>query len=324
MAIACDNTPPRTAGRGCVVFNPGSGSAHTADAFAAKARGRGDLGFCQTEGAGDAAELAQKSARDGCRVVLAAGGDGTVSGVVTGLMRARAAGVDPLPDLLVIPLGTGNDLARALGLPDDPCATLDLLDGGAGTAPLDVIAWSLDGGGGDDGPREGWAVNVLAGGFSSKLQAALTPEIKKRWGPLAYFRAAVETTSELSPHRLRISVDGSAPRRLAALNAIVANARYAGGGVDVAPEADPTDGLLDLVVVEPGNALDMAALAARFLAGDILEDEHVETARGRHFVIESEPPMPFNVDGDRTGAGRLDARVEPAALRVIVPAPTTA
>lgn len=302
----------------CVIFNPVAGSADESEAFEIAARARGDVEFVQTEREGDGSRIAEQAARDGHRLVLAAGGDGTVREVVIGLMRAREDGVTQLPALLIVPLGTGNDLARTFGLPDDPADVVPLIDDGE-RVPLDVMRWKLTS---DTGEASGWASNVIAGGFSAKLHQSLTPEIKHAWGPFAYLRAGAATPEGLDPHDLSISIDGGRPQKLLALNAIIANAQFAGGGIAVAPQANPGDGLLDLVVISPGeDGFDLAGLAASILAGDILEHELTIKVPGKHFILEADPPMPFNVDGDRVGAGRLEVEVIPNALTMVRPKP---
>ncbi len=303
----------------CVIFNPGAGSADESEAFRAKVQANERLEFCQTEAEGHAAELAQNSARNKRPTIVAAGGDGTVSEVVTGLMQAREAGLD-LPALLIAPLGTGNDLGRTAGIPDDPCAVLDAFAAGrTEIARFDVMQWTLDEA--VDGPpkqQRGWAVNVIAGGFSSQLQESLTPELKKTWGPLAYLRAALSTAQDLDPFHLTMSIDGRPVQRMEALNLVVANARFAGGGIEVAPNAHPGDGQLNLVVVSPGEALSMAGFGMDLLSGDVLKNERTVNVQGSSFTLDADPPMPFNIDGDRVGMGRLTVEVLPGVLPVHV------
>ena len=309
----------QTTGR--VIFNPGAGSADDSAEFEAAAAAVPDLAFERTEREGHAADLAEAAATSGERFVVAAGGDGTVSEVVVGLMRGREklGGDARPPALLVAPLGTGNDLARTLGLRGWTAAEVLTRMAELHPVPLDVISYCLTG---PDGERRGWSVNVMAGGFSSKLQASMTGDLKKRWGPLAYLRAAVGEVAQLSPHKLTYRVDGGRPETLDVLNAVVANARFAGGGVEVAPPAKIGDGQLDLMLVKPGGFVDLAELSAAIVAGHVDEDDLSVHIRGRRFDLEADPPMPFNVDGDRIGAGCLEAEVVPDALTVLCPPPT--
>jgi len=298
-----------------VLLNPGAGSAD-GDALPTLACERwGDNALCRTTSGPHVADEAAAAAREGYETLAVAGGDGTISLAVTGLMRARDAGMETLPTLLLLPLGTGNDLVRSLGLPEGHDAAIAMLEAGR-RRPLDVIRWRLEG---EAGVTGGYAVNVIAGGFSSRLQVFLTPELKRRWGPLAYLRAAAETATELQPHHLRLSVDEAEAVEFDALNVVVASARYAGGGISVAPGADPSDGVLDVVATLPGGVVDIAALGARLMSGDVLKSDLTRHLKGGRVIIETTPDMPFNVDGDWTGSGRLQAEIVPAALEVWVP-----
>ncbi len=305
----------------CVVFNPEAGTAEGIETLRRDLDNGSGIEFCPTEGPGDAARIAGEAVAATRRVVVAAGGDGTVSQVVNGLMDARAPG-GALPDLLVLPFGTGNDLVRTLELPDTPEECLKLLQTGRRRA-LDVLRWRLHPT--DGGPeRSGWCINVVAGGFSAKLKESLTPEIKKFWGPLAYARAAMGSVDELEhPHKLTFRIDDGEARTFEAINVIVANARYAGGGMEVAPAADPSDGRLEFVVITPGDWLDLAGVTAKLLLGEVDQSQHTINISATSVELKAEPAMPFNIDGDPVGEGSLRVEVAPAALNVLVPGETS-
>lgn len=319
-----DDLPPMLAEAGptragCVVFNPSAGSADEVENLKELVALAPSITFCETGHEGHATQLAREGVERGDTWVIAAGGDGTVREVATGLaeaVMARADTASAAPSLLIVPLGTGNDLARTLELPDDPAAALNLVQYGR-IRPLDLYRWRR--GDAQEG-WEGWGINVAAGGFSAKLADVLTPEMKHRWGPLAYTRAAVASMDELRPYRVTLHIDDAPPKRMTALNVIIANARFAGGGIQVAPEADCSDGLLDIVVVHPGGMLDLTGLAARFVTGSALESELVDHSRGRRVTVHSEPAMHFNVDGDPVGEGTFTFECVPAAVQVLCPA----
>ena len=285
-----------------VIVNALAGSARELDEGKLIARG---YAVHHTRGQGDAAVLARELALAGCPLVIAAGGDGTASEVARGLIPLRTE-----TRFGLLPLGTGNDLARTLGIPlNDVDAALDLIDGGRERA-MDAIAVEPA-----DSVRT-YAVNVAAGGFSGQVDEMLTPELKARWGPLAYLWSAAKVLPDLTDYRTTLSFDDGAAEQVHALNVIVANARSCGGGWAVAPTADPEDGLLDVVVVRYGSALDLARVAVRLAGGDYMDE--VIHRRARAVTIEANPPMWFNVDGELVSRAAITFRVVPRALRVLV------
>ena len=300
------------------MFNPAAGSAERVEQLRALIETDDSFELCKSEGPGHVGELAGNAVRDGRRVVVAAGGDGTISEVVGGLMDAREA--EPgreMPHLLVIPMGTGNDFRRTFDLPEELEESVRLFEAGR-TKPLDVMRWRLEPADGGEA-RTGWSVNVVAGGFAAKLTEVLTPEMKKTWGPLAYARAALSSAEVLDPHATTISIDGGPAQTIDAVNLVVANARFAGGGIEVAPHADPTDGRLDFVAIKPGNFLEYVGVTKDLIAGEVDENDHAYRVSCRSITVEGRPPLPFNVDGDPVGEGRLSVEVVPNALRVLVP-----
>ena len=288
-----------------VVLNPAAGSASsTAVAEAIDRLPGAVVGAC--EGPGEAPRLVVQAARAGFDTIIAAGGDGTVSSVVHGLSTLASP-----PRLGILPLGTGNDLARTLAIPLDLAQAIEVLLAEV-ERPLDLIDVEAD-----DGTRT-IAVNVSAGGFSGEIDEALTPERKRRWGPLAYVFTALEVLPEVQSFRARLVFDDEPPLEVDALNIIVANCRTAGGGRAVAPLANPEDGLLDVVVVRRGSNVDLARIAARLLAGNYLEDDLVTLHRTRRLRVDSDPPMPWNADGELVSRAGVSFAIRPSALRALV------
>ncbi len=288
----------------CVVLNAHAGSGRDLDALDRQLTALG-YEVRRTLGPGDATVVAAERARAGSPLIVAAGGDGTVSEVARGLIPLRTEA-----RFAILPLGTGNDLARTLGVPlDDVDGALAVIDGGRERV-LDAIAVEPDGG------ERTYAVNVAAGGFSGQVDEVLTAESKARWGPLAYLWSAAKVLPDLAGYQTTLSFDDGEAERVDALNVIVANARTCAGGWAVAPTADPEDGLLDVVVVRSGSALDLARVAVALAKGDYLDE--VMHRRARAVRVVSEPPMAFNVDGELLSRGSVTFRIVPRALRVLV------
>ena len=291
-----------------LIINRSAGSAHGADlSITLDAT---DIDVVEVDTEDETRDVATQAARDGARTVVAAGGDGTLHLVANGLM-AWGETADDRPALAVLPLGTGNDFARTLGLPLDDLATCLRCLGDAPTRRLDLIRYAHEG-------THGYAVNACAGGFSGVVGDTLTPELKASWGPLAYLIGAVKLLPDLTDYRTEIAWDGGPPERLDAFNVVVANGRTAAGGQPVAPRANPEDGLLDVVVVRAGTALDIARLAALVLAGDYITDDAIVFNQVRSVRIASTPGMWFNVDGELRTNKPISFEAVPGALRVVV------
>lgn len=298
--------------RTCVILNPHAGSAERIEESLARTVGRlGGIELRETNGAGSARELAARAVDEGFERLVAVGGDGTLNEVLNGLAPdfERA-------ELGLVPAGTGNDLARTLEIPRDPEEALEVLRAGA-TRRLDVARVRCR-------SAERWFLNVSAGGFSGEVDPDLKAEIKEAWGPLSYVRTAFEALSELETYRVRLVLEPDTPEeeriRLAALNVAVANGRYVGGGLHVAPEAAPDDGLLDVVAIRAAPAGRLSLLAPQVVAGQHLDHELVLYRQVRTLEVHSEPAMPFNADGEPVGDTPVRYEVVPGAVRFVAPA----
>jgi diacylglycerol kinase (ATP) len=313
----CDSPVPSTSSlsrpppvRGCVILNPAAGGADAAAALQEAVEAMPGLVLYESTDAADARARAARAARESCDVVVAAGGDGTIHDVVNGLMEGAEEGGNQLPALAVVPLGTGNDLARTLALPDDPALAFELACKGA-RRRLDLIRLDAEG-------RTLYAINVCAGGFSGAVNEQLTPELKQTWGPLSYLVGAARALPELDGYQVRIAWDDGPEEPVDAVNIVVANGRTAAGGRPAAPRANPEDGLLDVVIVHPSATQDLPALAAALLAGDYLTSEHVLFRRARSLRVRAMPGMWFNADGELFTKEPIRFEVVPKALDVIV------
>ncbi len=265
------------------------------------------------EGPGESRRLAREASREGLERVVAAGGDGTVHEVATGLLETDFRGA-----MGILPIGTGNDLARSVGVPVGLSAALDLLRTGR-TSPIDAIA--LQPSSGPSGPAFAW--NAVVGGFCGRISDRMPPAMKRRWGTLAYLRAALAELRALCPHEVTLHLDDER-HELELLMLVVANGRFAGGRIPLAPGAEPDDGWIDVVAVRSLPRVRLAGLAAAVLAGRHLESPHVVHRRVRRADVEAGPGFWINVDGEtwRDGGARLEVR--PAALPLVRPVPTGA
>lgn len=289
-----------------LILNPQAGSAAKNRELLAGLHRLDDVDLIKTDGPGDAEEMARAAAEAGFERVIAAGGDGTVNEVLNGL-------ADHLDRVTfgVLPLGTGNDLARSLGLPDDPELALNYLLSADDARQIDVMQVTHP-----DGSRLG--LNHVNAGYSHMITESITPQMKQRWGPFAYLRSAASQLREREEYHTRLRWDDGAVEVVDAVNVLVANGRTVAGGLRVAPDASMEDGAIQVVVLRAGTLVELAGMAARLLVGSLLESDQVISRRARSIHIESTPPMVFSVDGEEICEAAVDVRVVPGALRAIV------
>jgi diacylglycerol kinase (ATP) len=289
-----------------VICNPSSGGGSCEPDEVREALADFDIEWIDTKGAGDALEAAEGWSGG---LLIVVGGDGTVNEVINGLGRA---GFPRDVTLAVLPMGTGNDLAATLAIPDE-------LEGAQETIrknrvrTFDVARVSSEGVG------ERFFINVSTGGFGAETSSLADEEMKSRWGKLAYFRASLEKARDFDVREVKVVLDGD-EHMLRAVNVAVGNCRYAGGGWLAAPRANPEDGLLDLVVIEDVGLKEALELAPAALArSDYLDREGVFSARARKIRVETWPgELEFTADGELIGDEPADFEVIPQTQKVVV------
>ena len=267
-----------------------------------------DSGLCVevrvTWEAGDAAHFAAAAARDGVDVVVAAGGDGTVNEVATGLISAGDATETAMA---VIPFGTANDFATGCGIPTgDPLAALRL----AATAP----ARRIDVGKANDR----YFINVASGGFGARVTAETPTQMKKALGGAAYSLMGLVTAAKMTPYRGKlITPDGEQPGSMILM--AVGNGRLAGGGYQVAPKALLNDGLLDLMVIADVDIREFGVLLGELMTLGSESNHYAIYRQLKSFRIESDQPLHMNLDGEPLLASAFDFQVLPQRISFILP-----
>ena len=289
-----------------VICNPSSGGgAYDPDEIRTELDGM-EIDWVQTEGPGDAMEAA-RDWREGLLIV--AGGDGTINDAVNGLGKA---GFPEGVTLGILPAGTGNDLAATLEIPNDANLAEDVIRQNR-VRTLDVARVRSEGVG------ERFFINVATGGLGAEISDANEGEFKKRWGKLSYLRASLEVAKDFDVRELTLYLDGEA-RKVRAVNVVVGNCRYAGGGWLAAPKANPEDGLLDVVIIEKLGLAELLQLAPASMARtDYLDKKGVFSARAKDIRVETKPSgLVFTADGEVVGDEPARFSVVPGALKVIV------
>lgn len=278
-------------GRIALLANPESGSGE-ADRVERLLRDRGAA--VTRFGLGEAIGAAVGS--DPQRVVVA-GGDGSVGCAAEAAARARVP-------LAVVPVGTANDFARAMGIPLDPAEAAELAVRGRRTERLDLGAF-------DGRPF----VNAASAGLSP-VAARKARGLKRILGPLAYAVGALRAGLTAEPVRCRVRCDGAEVFGGRAWQVTVACTGAFGGGAGV--EADPRDGVLDVVVIEATSRPRLAIHAYGVRAGRIERHAGVVTGAGRQVEVDTGRRTDFNVDGELVDADQVRCTVEAQAFELVV------
>ena len=265
-----------------------------------------EAGACELVTTGTPEELDAALDGAGQRRLVVAGGDGSLHLVVQHLHRR---GELAEADLALVPLGTGNDLARALDVPlDDPLAAARLALTGT-PRPLDLVV--------DD--RGGVTINAVHLGVGAEA-AQRAGRLKPRLGPLAYPLGAVAAGFRATGTPLRVEVDGALLVEGRTLMVGIANGPGIGGGTALHPRAVPDDGLLDVMVSTATGPFARVRFGAALRAGTHLDDPEVCSARGREVRVIG-GPVELNSDGelgDSCTEGRC-WRIEAGAWRLVRP-----
>lgn len=233
-------------------------------------------------------------------LVIVCGGDGTINSAARGVLETG------LP-MGIMPMGTANDLARTLGIPDDLLRAADVIVGGH-TSRIDM------------GEVNGHPFfNVASLGLAAKLARGLTPEAKRRWGKLGYGLAALKVLLEAHPFRAEIISD-SGQVSVKTLQIAVGNGVHYGGGSVIHADATIEDGHLDLYSLELKNVWKYGLMLGAFRRGEHGAWDEVRTAKSTEFDIRTREPMAINTDGDIVTHTPAHFIIRPSAVSVFSPA----
>lgn len=290
-----------------MIVNPRAGKGRGARAAAAAERMLRDSGAFVSVLAGDTAAqtraLAHRAVHEHPDGVVVVGGDGTLTGIIDVLADAD------MPVTLV-PAGTGNDLARALGIPTgDPAAAASAaVEGSPRRIDLGSIA--------SQGESRAF-LTIAALGFDAKVSER-TNTLRHPRGPLRYYLALVIELLRLRPTDFRVRVDGGEEQSIPGTLLAVGNTPSYGGGMPICVGALPDDGALDLVHVAPLGRLRLLTVFPLLLRGSHLSRPEVQHRRATRVQV-SAPDLVVYADGERVGAGECVIGIRPGAVTMMVP-----
>lgn len=306
------------AGRPLVIVNPRSGGGLSEPRWARIRGALGDgLGEIDTEfttAPGDATAIARREATAGRRLILALGGDGTISEVADGVL---AAGTGSTTEIGLIPRGTGGDFRRTLELPEEVAAAAEQIRrASARTIDAGRVRYRAPEGG--EAVRH--FINVASFGFSSAVARRANTSSKRFGGKIAFLGATVRELFSHDHKDVWLSIDGQERRQMRVMMAAIGNGRFFGGGMKICPDAQLDDGTLDLVTIGDLTRAQVLANIGRLFSGTHLELEQVKHTRITRLSVEpvemGGANIPIEMDGETPGYLPATFEVLPGALRI--------
>jgi YegS/Rv2252/BmrU family lipid kinase len=291
-----------------VVLNPVAGNSDPGLIRNALERHLGGQGWTydvhETTGRKRIAQVVRSALEQRFDAVIAAGGDGTVSGVAGGLVHTGVP-------LGIIPAGTGNALARDLGISLDLEEALRLLVDEQRTTAIDIDAMQV-------GDR--FMILNLGVGISALAVRATERSHKRRFGRIAYVWAGLREFFGFQPRRFNVTVDGRSNLFRASEIMVLNSGGLGSPHLNWGPRVRPDDGRLDVRIVRARTALDYLRLGRNFLLGQQKRDPSLQSLSAeRRIAIRADRPLPVQGDGDLIGQTPIQVKVVPGAVRVIAP-----
>jgi len=294
------------------LVNPASANGKTGKQWPEIARAAHEAGLrgeaIFSEQPGQLGDLAREAVDEGATLLVVVGGDGTVHEVVQGV--AGRQGVE----LALIPRGTGWDFARTHGITKDLDAALRTArDGAARPFDLGRASYAVDG-----VQESAWFANMASVGMSGAVAAKANSTTKALGAKTSYLMALGIVFARWKNVSLRVRVD--AEQRDALMeDAIVAVGRYLAGGMMITPDAEPDDGLFDVLLIGDLTKAEMVRVMPKVFRGTHLPHPKGEVLRGAAVEIQADEPLPLQLDGEQPGTTPVRFEIVPAAIRLRVP-----
>jgi diacylglycerol kinase (ATP) len=298
------------------VVNPASANGSTRRRWPEIARQAAELGLSGrsllSERPGQIAELARSASEEGATLVVAVGGDGTVNEAANGLMQVDS---EKRAELATIPRGTGKDFARSFGIPRNVEGALVTARSGT-TRLVDVgrasfSAW-------DGSPAEAYFTNFAGAGISGAVAARANTSSKALGGRVSFFWATSTVFMRWKNSEYTVEIDDER-RSGKMLEVIAAIGSELAGGMRLTPDADPADGLFDVVLIGDATKVDFVRTLPKIYRGTYLPHPRAEVVRGQRVRVETAIPLPIALDGEQPGTTPATFEIVPGALRVRVP-----
>jgi len=289
--------------RARLIYNPSSGREEMRkrlpDILQKLDRGGIEVSCYATSGEGDATLAASEAVERGYDMIIAAGGDGTLYEVINGIAHKEHR-----PPLGILPVGTTNDFARAMGIPKNWEYACDLI--------ISQYTKAIDVGMANDR----YFINIAGGGSLTELTYDVPSKLKTMVGQLAYYMKGMEKMTRLRPTELKIEAEGVGSFHDEFMMFLICNSNSVGGFERLAPDSLLDDGLLDVLLISKCNLAEFIRLVTLALRGEHLNDPHVIHFRTRQMKVTTPDYVQINLDGEYGGLLPCTFSVLPSHLQI--------
>lgn len=300
------------------VVNPKSANGATgkrwAELAAGIARTLSDFGVEFTKGPLDAVHLTRAAIKNGYDCIVAVGGDGTINEVTNGFFEDGKV-INPNAALGVLPRGTGGDFRKTFDWDLDSDAAIRRLKT-PDTRPFDV--GRLDFLGHDGKPQTRYFANICSFGVSGQVDLEVNNTSKALGGTVSFMWGSLKAMRKYKDQRVRMTLDDKPLEEVMVTTLSVANGKYFGGGMKVAPDADVSDGLFDVVVWSGYGLKDFVLKSKGIYSGAHLKWKGTRVIRAKKLVAESDEKVLIDCDGEQPGTLPCTMTILPSAIRLKV------
>ncbi|MDE8563428.1 diacylglycerol kinase [Anoxybacillus rupiensis] len=277
--------------RARIIYNPTSGRElfrkHLPDVLIRLEEAGYETSCHATTGAGDATEAAKQAVERRFDLVIAAGGDGTIHEVVNGI-----ANQDYRPQLGIIPVGTTNDFARAIGVPRSIEGACDVIINGE-AVPIDIGSVIIE-------EKTRYFINIAGGGRLTELTYEVPSKLKTMLGQLAYYLKGIEMLPSIRAAEARIEYDGKVYEGEIMLF-LVSLTNSVGGFEKLAPDSSLNDGMFDLIILKKTNLAEFIRVVTMASRGEHINDPHLIYTKANRIKVTTPNHMQLNLDGEYGG-----------------------
>ncbi len=265
-----------------------------------------------TKGAWDAVRITRSALEKGYKFIVSVGGDGTNNEVVNGFFENKK-NLFPDATLGFVNRGTGGDWRKTIGLPADWKECIRILKEGKDKI-IDVGWLKFEDHSGNEVER--YFINIASFGIGGYVDDIVNKTTKVFGGKVSFFLGTLRATFTYKNRKVRLKIDDNDFGEKRIYNIAVANGKFFGGGMKVAPDADPSDGLFDIVVMGDLNLLEIFSMAGKIYKGKHIPHPKIEVLHGKKIEAYSNEVVLFDIDGEAPGGLPAVIEIIPSSLKI--------